>query len=135
MKVFVADDSDRLRKQIVGLLGEVPGVEIVGQAQDPSEAFRAICEFKPDVLTLDIQMIGGSGIDLLKRLKQENPIPVVIMLTNYASAPYRKKCLEAGADFFLDKSTEFCKVREIIQRLLERSEMAGDRRSLEGFSG
>jgi DNA-binding NarL/FixJ family response regulator len=132
MKIFVADDSDRVRKQIIGLLSDLQGVEIIGQAQTVTEAFRAICELKPDVLTLDIQMIGGNGIDLLKRLKQEQHIPVVIMLTNYASAPYRKKCLEAGADFFLDKSTECNQVRELIQSLLERFKVAGDLESLDG---
>lgn len=120
MKVFVADDSTRLREQIISLLSELNGIEVIGQAQDAMEAFHAICELKPDVVTLDIQMIGGSGIDVLKRIRREDHTPVIIMLTNFSSAPYRRRCMEAGADFFLDKSTEFGKVREIIRGLLER---------------
>jgi DNA-binding NarL/FixJ family response regulator len=135
LKLFVVDDSERLRQQIIAMLCELQGLEIIGQAQNVSEAFQAICELKPDILTLDIQMLGGSGIELLKRLRLENRYPVVIMLTNYASAPYRKKCLAVGADFFLDKSTEFGKVREIIQRLLERYELVKDQGALQQFNG
>jgi DNA-binding NarL/FixJ family response regulator len=118
MKLFVADDSAMLREKIIGLLAEVNGIEIIGQAQDAREAFDAIRELKPDVVTLNIEMIGGTGMEVLKGIKHQEPAPVVIMLTNRTSSPYRQKCLEAGADFFLDKSTEFGKVREIVRELL-----------------
>jgi DNA-binding NarL/FixJ family response regulator len=101
------------------MLSELAGIEIVGQAQDAPEAVRAIRELKPDIVTLDIQLIGGSGIEVLEKIKQEEHAPVVIMLTNLSSLPYRKRCSVAGADFFLDKSTEFGKVRKIIQVLLK----------------
>jgi DNA-binding NarL/FixJ family response regulator len=120
VKVFVADNSAILRKQIIDLLSDLNGLEIVGEAQDAAEAFRAIRELKPDIVTLDIQMSGGSGIAVLKHIKREDSAPVVIVLTNSVSPPYRKSSMEAGADFFLDKSTEFKDVREIIQRLLRR---------------
>ena len=120
MKLFVADNSARLRQQIIDLLSELQGIEFVGQAQDAPEALRAIRELKPDVVTLDIQMSGGSGIDVLKRIKRGDSAPAVIVLTDSVSPPYRKSSREAGADFFLDKSAEFDEVREIVQRLLKR---------------
>ena len=118
MNVFVADDSHRLRRQIIDLLSGMKGINIIGQAQSAMEAFQAICELKPDVVTLDIRMNSESGIDVLKKIKQMDRAPVVIMLTNRTLLPYQKKCMEAGADFFLDKSAEFSKVREILQSLL-----------------
>ncbi len=125
MKVFVADNSALLRKQIIGVLSELRGIEIVGQAQVAPEALRAIRERQPDVVTLDIRMSDGGGIDVLKKLKQEGSAPVVIVLTNSISPPYRKSSVEAGADFFLDKSTEFKELRGIIQSLLERFDSTG----------
>jgi DNA-binding NarL/FixJ family response regulator len=119
MRILVVDDSARVRKQIIGLLSELNGIEIIGQACCALDAFKAIRELKPDVLTLDLQMIGGSGLDLLRKIKQEDATPFVIMLTNHSSFPYRKSCIEAGANFFLDKSTELRKLKEIIQSLLE----------------
>ena len=120
MKVFVADNSAILRKQIIDLLSDLPGIEIVGQAQAASEALKAIRELKPDLVTLDIRLTEGSGLDVLKAIQQENHVPVVIMLTNSAALPFRISCAKAGADFFLDKSTEFRRVKEIVQGLLEQ---------------
>jgi DNA-binding NarL/FixJ family response regulator len=119
MKILVVDDSAKLRQQIIGLLSELNGIEIIGQAHSAMDAFNAIRELKPDVLTLDIQMTGGSGLDILRKIKQEGGAPFVIMLTNHCSLPFRKSCMEAGANFFLDKSTEVRKVKQIIQGLLE----------------
>jgi DNA-binding NarL/FixJ family response regulator len=120
MRVFVADDSVLLRQQVISLLSELVGVEIVGQAQYALEAFHGICELKPDVVILDIHLIGGSGIDVLRRIKRLDTAPTVIMLTNSTAPPYRRKCMRAGADFFLDKSSEFENVRAIIQSLSGR---------------
>jgi DNA-binding NarL/FixJ family response regulator len=120
MNVFVADDSHRLRQQIINLLSEIDGIKIIGQADSASDAINQICELNPDVVTLDIQMLNGSGIEVLQSIKQSDQAPVVMMLTNRTSQPYRKKCLEAGADYFVDKSTEFSQVKEIMKMLIER---------------
>jgi DNA-binding NarL/FixJ family response regulator len=120
MRIFIADDSALLVRQLIELLCELEGVKIVGQARGTEEALEAIRSLRPDVITLDIQMADGSGIDLLKKVKRENPAPVVIMLTNHASPPYRKKCMQAGADFFFDKAGEINEVKVIIQNLLPR---------------
>lgn len=128
MKVFVAEGSTILREQIIELLSELIGIEIIGQAQGALEACCAVRELKPDVVTLDIRLNRESGIDALRKIKKENHAPIVIMLTNYTSPPYRKRCAEAGADFFLDKSNEFGRVKEIIQSLLERFNSTGLKR-------
>jgi two-component system, NarL family, response regulator DevR len=120
MRVFVVEDSALLRAQVVGLLSELVGIEIVGQAQYAREAFCAISVLRPDVVILDIHLIGGSGIDVLQRIKRLDPAPIVIMLTNSPALPYRRKCMMAGADFFLDKSGEFANVRTTIQDLSDR---------------
>ena len=86
---------------------DLPEVDVVGQAEDAPGSVDAICRTRPDVVILDIRMPGGSGIEVLRRLKQVAPAPRVIMLTNFAYEQYRRRCEEAGADFFLDKSTEF----------------------------
>lgn len=120
MKVFVVDDSALLREQVIGLLSELVGIEIVGQAHYALEACHAVSELKPDVVILDIHLIEGSGIDVLSRIKRLDPAPIVIMLTNSTTPPYRRKCMSAGADFFLDKSSEFENVRALVQSLGDR---------------
>ncbi len=117
MRILLVDDSPVVRERLAALLAEVEGVEVVGQAQDAPEAIAAIRALQPDVVTLDIRMPGGNGIDALAEVKKLRPTPVVIMLTNYPYPQYRKKCLDAGADYFLDKSTEFEQVAQILERL------------------
>jgi DNA-binding NarL/FixJ family response regulator len=118
MRIFVAEDSQVMRQHLVVMFSRVNGIEIVGQARDARDAARAIRELKPDVVTLDIQLEGGSGIDVLKSIKCEAEGPIVIMLTNCIAPPFRRRCVEAGADFFLDKTKELRKVKEIVQALL-----------------
>ena len=93
------------------------GIEIVGQAQRGDEAVGSIRKLKPDVVILDIRMSGGNGIEAFQRIKKENPDITVIMFTNYPYSQYKKKCMEAGADFFLDKSIEFDEIPEIFKTL------------------
>jgi len=115
-KVFIADDSRIVREHLVTILDELAGVEIVGQAETVAEAIDAIQKLRPDVVILDIRMPGGSGIDVLETVKQDKVAPMVIILTNYPYPGYRQKCLQAGADFFLDKSTEFDQIPKLLER-------------------
>jgi len=118
MKVFIADDSAVVRERLIEMLSEFPEIEIIGQAQSVPESIESIRALHPDVVILDIRMPGGSGIDVLQNIKKNNPALIVIMLTNYPYPQYRKKCMEAGADYFFDKATEFEKVTEVLKKLI-----------------
>ncbi len=103
------------------MLADIEGIEVVGHAEDCLKALEGIDSSKPDVVILDIRMAGGNGIDVLKRVKNNTPAPVVIMFTNYPYPQYRKNCMGAGADYFFDKSTEFHKVAGILKKLTQNS--------------
>ena len=118
LKIFIADDSSIIREHITTLLSAISNVKIIGQAEDVPEAIRLIQEQKPNVAILDIQMPGGSGIDVLANVKKLESPPVVIMFTNHAYPQYEKTCTKEGADFFFDKSKDFLKIREVINQLL-----------------
>ena len=119
MKVFLVDDSSVVRERLVGILAEVPGIEIVGQAEDAFSALDAIPVLKPDVVVLDIYMPGSvTGMYVLERIKKERQAPIIIMLTNYSFEQYKRRCLSAGAAYFFDKSTEFERVPEVLMELL-----------------
>lgn len=116
VKVFIADDSLIVREHLTTMLDELTGIEIVGQAENVAETISAIRNLKPDAVILDIRMPGGSGIDVLRNIKQNGVGPMVIILTNYPFPGYRQKCLNAGASFFLDKSTEFDQIPKLLER-------------------
>ena len=119
MKVFIADDSRAIVKRLTDLLAEVPGAQFVGQAGDVPEAVRCIHAVKPDVLILDLQMPGGSGLDVLRAIRAGHPRLYVLVCTNYPYPQYREECLSTGANFFLDKSAEFEKIPTILRDLIQ----------------
>jgi DNA-binding NarL/FixJ family response regulator len=117
IRVFIADDSQTVRERLVALLDDMPNVHIVGHAQDAAQAIADIRQIKPDVVILDIRMPAGSGIGVLRSLQKEAYRPKIIMLTNYPFLQYRKTCLEAGASFFFDKSSEFDKIPQALEQI------------------
>lgn len=125
MKVFVVDDSHLVRERIIEMISELRGVEISGQAERAKEAVVSIQKLKPDVVILDIRLPGGNGIEVLKGIKKNKSTPIIIILTNYPYPQYKKKCKEAGADFFFDKATEFHKVVMALKKLIQESSTQG----------
>lgn len=117
MKVFIVDDSAIVVERLRNFLAEIEGVEFVGQAQNAGNAIKAIMKLKPDVVILDIRLAGGNGMNVLEKIKKEQPLPVIIMLTNYPYPQYRSKCKELGADYFFDKVTEIEKIAEVFEQL------------------
>jgi len=109
MRILIADDSAVVRERLIGLLTDLRGIEVVGQAEDAIEARNLAEKLKPDVAILDLRMPKGSGADVLCDIKKFDPAPKVIMLTNYPHPENRKKCIDGGADYFLINQTSFKK--------------------------
>jgi DNA-binding NarL/FixJ family response regulator len=117
MKIFIADDSEILRKHLTTLLMEIPNVRIVGYAGDTETAISGIEKYKPDVAILDIRMPGAGGIHVLKTVRQSHPHMRIIIFTDYPYPQYRNKCIEEGTDYFLDKSGESEKLVDLIRKM------------------
>lgn len=85
--------------------------------QTSHAAIEGILRTRPDAVILDIHLIGGSGIEVLRKIRPREPGIVFIVLTNDPEPQYRKVCMQAGANYFLDKSNEFEKVRSVVENL------------------
>lgn len=100
IKVLVIDDSLLFRETVARGIGADKGIEVVGTAADPYQARDKIIELEPDVLTLDIEMPKMSGIEFLKKLMPQYPLPVVVVS---ALSDNVFKALDAGAVDFVAK--------------------------------
>jgi DNA-binding NarL/FixJ family response regulator len=117
VKFFIVDDSEVVVERVRALLSDIEGLEFIGQATNANDAVEAILKQKPDVVILDIRLIGENGMKVLERIKKEHSPPIVIMFTNYPYPQYREKCRKLGAEYFFDKVTEiesFVKVLRIL---------------------
>lgn len=119
MKVFIADDSSAVMERLADLVEEVPGAQLVGQAGNVPETVCCVQKTKPDALILDLQMPGGSGLDVLRAIRVDHPYLFILICTNYPYPRYREECLNAGANLFLDKSAEFEKIPAILRELVQ----------------
>lgn len=119
MRVFITDDSKIVVERLADLLKDVSGVKVVGQAGNALDAVLSIRETNPDAVILDLQMPGGSGLDVLRAIRRGHPRLQVLICTNFAYPQYRDKCMAAGANYFLDKSADFDKIPAILRQLIK----------------
>ncbi len=106
LRVFLADDSTLVRGRVAALL-DAGGMDVVGAAGTPQSSIDGILGAQPDVVVLDVQLEGGMGLEVLRKVRHAEPDIGFVVFTIHAGAAYRKRYLEEGADRFLDKSTEF----------------------------
>jgi DNA-binding NarL/FixJ family response regulator len=130
MKVLIVDDSRLLRERLVSMISEIPEIDMIAEARDAAGAKDSIQELHPDVVILDIRLSEGNGIEVLQDIKKKRSAPVIIMFTNYPYPQYRKKCKEAGADFFFDKSTEFHKITGVLEKINQESSARSTQKSI-----
>jgi DNA-binding NarL/FixJ family response regulator len=110
--VFLADDSELIRDRIAVMLqSHIPthsfAMTVVGQAGTPQACIDAILTTRPDVVVLDIQLKGGSGLEVLRAIREAAPATRFVMFSHHSSAGYRDLYLREGASCFLDKNSEF----------------------------
>jgi DNA-binding NarL/FixJ family response regulator len=117
MRVLIAESSTGVRERLVGMLQELTGVEIVGQATDVATARLLARRLRPDLTILDTLDSSGDWIGLLQFLKASRPDAKTIVMTNFVDPEHREMCLRNGADFFFDKSIEFDKAVAAVRGL------------------
>ncbi len=118
LRVLVVEDSAEVRDRLCALLAEVPGLRIVGVAEDEATALARYTECNPDAVILDIRLRTGSGLVVLEHIKRRDASCLVMILTNSIEYEFRRRCLLAGADCFLDKSRDFRGVVNIFRQRL-----------------
>ncbi|XUW90516.1 response regulator [Burkholderia sp. M6-3] len=100
LKIFLIEDSIPVRGQLAALIGNIDGVEAVGEAETADAATSAIGVCGPDVAVVDFHLAQDTAMDVLANLAGSNRHVITIVLTNHATATVREACRRAGADYF-----------------------------------
>jgi two-component system invasion response regulator UvrY len=105
IKVLVADDHSVVRRGLRQILTETPDILVGGEASTVQEVRRLVQDQRWDVIVLDLNMPGGSGIELLSELRKQSPAVRVLVLTMYPEEQYAIRAIRAGAAGFLTKES------------------------------
>lgn len=115
VRIFLVDDHPLVREWLGQLLRGEPGFEIVGQAEDVAGALVAIRQQMPDIAIVDLSLRGGSGIDLIKELRQTMPTVQVIVLSMHEELAQVERSLRAGAAGYVMKRESTTRIVEAIR--------------------
>jgi len=134
VRVLVVDDSALMRKLIPIILERDPDIEVVGTAMDGAFAIRKISELHPDVVTLDLEMPRMDGIETLRMIMRNAPLPVLVFSSHSKEGAYATfKALALGAIDFVAKPQDAAAghLDPVAFQLIEKikiAKRAGDRK-------
>lgn len=117
MTILIADDFAPIRKSLRRMLEPLSNVRHLVEAADGTEAYELLTRLRPNVLILDLQMPGKTGLEILQDQNLDLSDTTVIVLTNFSDAPYQQQSKELGADYFFDKNTEFEKIVQVLEEI------------------
>ncbi|MDN5685668.1 MAG: response regulator [Brachybacterium sp.] len=101
--VVVAEDQTMMRSALTGLLGLEADLLVVGDVERGDHVVEAVTVHRPDVLILDIELPGRSGLDVIDEVLRASPGTAVIIVTTFGRAGYLRRAMDAGARGFLVK--------------------------------
>jgi DNA-binding NarL/FixJ family response regulator len=115
LRVLLVEDSAMLAERLREALSALDSVEVIAVVDNESDAADWVRAAVVDVMVLDLQLRQGSGFGVLRGL--EGSRPAIIVLTNYTLPEYRVLAKRLGADHFLNKSTDYERLAEVIGAL------------------
>lgn len=104
VRVFLVDDHALVREALRFLISQQGDLVVCGEAEDSTEAARAIADCKPDVVIMDISLRDSTGLELLKSVHLQNPAAKIIILSMHDEKLYAERCIRAGAQGYVMKA-------------------------------
>lgn len=107
-RIFIVEDNPTIRDRLIPTLEDLTDAEIVGLAEGEDEAVRWMQSHSDgwDLAIVDLFLRQGSGLGVLRRVRNGGARQRMVVLTNYATADMRRRCSDAGADRVFDKSND-----------------------------
>ena len=132
IRVLVVDDSALMRKLIPQILETDSSIQVVGTAMDGNFGLKKIEELKPQVITLDLEMPGMGGLDMLKEIMRRHRIPVIVVSSHSKQgASVTLKALSMGAFDFVAKPGEgSMRMQEVARELISKIKAAAQSRGI-----
>lgn len=105
VRILLCDDHLLIRASLKSLIGEFPGIDVVGEAGDGREALEHVAKLSPNVVLMDIAMPGLNGLEATRRLVKDYPQVRVLMLSMHGDESHVLQALRAGASGYVLKGS------------------------------
>lgn len=126
IRILLVDDNLHFLEAARGFLESNESLEVAGTANEAQAALGIAGELKPDVILLDLNLGGQSGLDLIPRFKQKLPETKIIVISIMEKTSYQIAAIQAGADAFVHKSDMIKMLFPVILNLTGRMDALND---------
>jgi DNA-binding NarL/FixJ family response regulator len=127
LKVFVVDDHPIVRQGLAQMINREPDLSVCGEAEEAATALQAISIEKPDILIVDISLIGPDGLELVKNIRLRYPSLPVLILSMHDESIYAERALRAGANGYIMKHEAAERVLVAVRQVLNHEIYVSER--------
>ena len=117
-RILIVDDHPLVRTGFAQLIGDCPDLEVCGEAADMAEALRLIETAEPDLAIIDLSLAGGSGLDLIERIKSRECDILMLVASMHDETLYAERVLAAGARGYINKQEAQDRIIQAIRTVL-----------------
>ncbi len=117
-RILIVDDHPLVRTGFAQLIGDCPDLEVCGEAGDMAEALKQIEATSPDLAIIDLSLAGGSGIDLIERIKSRDKQVLMLVASMHDETLYAERVLAAGARGYINKQEAQERIIQAIRQVL-----------------
>ncbi len=117
-RILIVDDHPLVRSGFAQLIGDCPDLEVCGEAGDMGEALKRVEETSPDLAIIDLSLAGGSGLDLIERIKARHKNVLMLVASMHDETLYAERVLAAGARGYINKQEAQDSIIQAIRQVL-----------------
>jgi DNA-binding NarL/FixJ family response regulator len=117
ISLLIIDNSLFIRERIRLSLSKFKNIDEIFEANDNRSGLKLLDYQQPDVVLVDAQYTNSNFSEIVGKIKEKKPGAVVVVLTNFPSPTMARVCTEIGANYVFDKTSEFNKIIEVIEKI------------------
>lgn len=125
-RVLLVDDHPIVRQGLMQLINREPDLEVCGEADTEAAAMSQLEQLRPDVIVADLTLESGSGIELIRRVRQDHPHLPILVLSMHDEQFYVEMAIRAGAWGYLTKQEASSKILLALRKLLDGQVYLGE---------
>ena len=119
-RILIVDDAPAVRESLGWLIEDEPGLTVVGNASNGSDAIKETIRLSPDLILLDIELPDDDGFNVTRQIKAMSSPPVVVLLSVHGDTESKQRGAEAGCDAYVEKGAGWPRLLQTLHEVLAK---------------